>query len=123
MNNQKICFVSGHLDVTDEEFNTHYTPTILEAVQQGAVFVVGDARGADLLFQRFAAAHALSVTVFHLFEAPRHNAAGSPTRGGFASDQERDAAMTLASTEDIAWVRPGREKSGTAKNLARRASR
>ncbi len=28
--------------------------------------------------------------------------------------------MTAASTEDLAWVRPGREKSGTAKNLARR---
>jgi hypothetical protein len=32
------------------------------------------------------------------------------------------AAMTPASTFDIAWVRPGRERSGTAKNLLRRAA-
>jgi hypothetical protein len=29
-------------------------------------------------------------------------------------------ACFVASDEDIAWVRPGREKSGTAKNLKRR---
>ena len=28
--------------------------------------------------------------------------------------------MTNASTDDIAWVRPGKENSGTAQNLARR---
>jgi hypothetical protein len=30
--------------------------------------------------------------------------------------------MTAASAFDIAWVRPGRERSGTAMNLLRRAS-
>jgi hypothetical protein len=60
------------------------------------------------------------VTVFHMFTAPRNNVGGFPTRAGFASDRERDEAMTAASTADIAWVRPGREKSGTAKSLARR---
>ena len=121
MNKPKRFFVSGHLDLTDEEFNTHYASAILEAAaQEGAAFVVGDARGADLLFQTFAAKHALSVTVFHMFEAPRHNVGAFPTQGGFASDNERDAAMTHASTKDIAWVKPGREKSGTAKNLSRK---
>jgi len=43
-----------------------------------------------------------------------------PPMGGFTTDDERDAAMTMASDADIAWVRPGRKKSGTAKNLARR---
>lgn len=33
----------------------------------------------------------------------------------------RDEALTAASTFDIAWVRPGRERSGTARNLQRRA--
>ena len=36
------------------------------------------------------------------------------------SDEERDLAMSCASTDDIAWVRSGREKSGTAKNINRR---
>ena len=43
--------------------------------------------------------------------------------GGFGSDQERDSAMTGNTDEDIAWIRPGRERSGTAKNLMRRARR
>lgn len=45
---------------------------------------------------------------------------GFKTVGGFESDRVRDEAMTAASDADIAWVRPGREKSGTAKNLKRR---
>ena len=80
------------------------------------------------------------VTVFHMLERPRHligTGAGShdaataaradlsggfPLRGGFRSDEERDAAMTAASDKDVAWVRPERSKrrSGTAKNLERR---
>jgi hypothetical protein len=115
-----IVFVSGHLDVTPDEFNTHYIPKIQSAVERGAHFIVGDARGADFLFQQYAAKNNLNVTVFHMFQSPRNNAGSSPTKGGFASDEERDTAMTHSSTEDIAWIRPGREKSGTAKNLARR---
>ena len=55
-----------------------------------------------------------------MFESPRHNA-GFPTESGFQSDEERDIAMTYNSDRDIAWVRKGREKSGTQKNLDRRS--
>lgn len=116
----RVAFISGHLDLTDEEFALHYAPAIAEAHAGGWRFVVGDARGADLLFQRHAQAHGLAVTVFHMFAGPRHNVGGFPTVGGFTSDGARDAAMTAASSRDIAWVRPGRERSGTARNLQRR---
>lgn len=118
----RTCFISGHIDLTEEEFALHYAPRITAAAEAGASFVVGDARGADAMGQAFLAEIGLSaerVTVFHMFVAPRCNA-GFPLRGGFTRDDERDAAMTAASSEDIAWVRPGRERSGTAKNLARR---
>ncbi len=116
----KIGFVSGHLDLSEDEFATHYVPSIAEAVARGCSFVVGDARGADLLFQRYAQAQGLSVTVFHMFAGPRNNVGGFPVVGGFATDAARDEAMTAASGFDVAWVRPGRERSGTAKNLKRR---
>lgn len=117
----RIVFVSGHLDVSDAEFAEHYAPALERALAAGAAFVVGDARGADRMAQRWLSEHrALVVVVFHMFESPRFNEGGFLLRGGFRSDDERDAAMTSASTEDLAWVRPGREKSGTAKNLARR---
>ena len=117
-------FASGHLDLTFDEFQVHYVPQLKNLLPDDKL-VVGDARGADLLVQQFIGLflpHA-NVTVFHMFDAPRNNPTGFKTVGGFTSDKERDEAMTAASDHDIAWVRPGRETSGTAKNLQRRADR
>jgi hypothetical protein len=60
-----------------------------------------------------------AVYVCHMFDNPRVNL-GHAEIGGFKSDEDRDAYMTTHTDEDIAWVRPGREKSGTARNLERR---
>lgn len=142
-------FVSGHLDLTKEEFERHYAPAIEHAHAEGASFVVGDARGCDFMAQRLL--HGLEagqdrstgrVRVFHMLARPRHSfgsgygsndpnlpkeqwtgrRGGFALVGGFTSDEDRDAAMTQASTHDIAWVRPTKDKrnSGTAKNLRRR---
>jgi hypothetical protein len=113
-------FISGHLDLTAEEFAEHYQPQLDAALAEGAAFVVGDARGADALAQAYLSGKTTHVTVYHMFERPRHNLGAFPTCGGFSSDTERDQAMTSASTDDLAWVRPGRERSGTARNLQRR---
>jgi len=126
MSKENVGFVSGHLDLSEEEFAAHYVPQIDAArarwCSPGLSFVVGDARGADLLFQRYAQAQGLSVTVFHMFAGPRNNVGGFPVVGGFATDAARDEAMTAASGFDVAWVRSGRERSGTARNLQRRGS-
>lgn len=114
-----IHFVSGHLDVTQAEFDEHYAPRLNAAIQAGDAFVVGDAKGLDAMAQAYLDSRA-KVTVFHMYEAPRHARTGFRTVGGFTSDRLRDEAMTAASDADIAWVRPGREKSGTNKNLKRR---
>lgn len=114
-----VYFISGHLDTTKEEFFEHYVPAIERARENGCSFVVGDARGTDTFAQEFLKDYQ-NVTVYHMFDSPRNNVGNHPTAGGFKSDRERDEAMTFASTYDIAWVRPGREKSGTAKNLKRR---
>ena len=117
-------FISGHLDLAQEEFDLYYKPQILNLLYRKLFqgedinFVVGDAMGADLLAQK-CLEDCADVTVYHMFEAPR-NCLHAKTMGGFKSDKERDEAMTMSSNEDIAWVRPGREKSGTAKNLKRR---
>lgn len=114
-------FVSGHVDLTLEEFREHYVPRIAAALAEDSAFVVGDAAGCDLMAQLYLwDARALSVQVFHMLDRPRNNVGGFATIGGFQSDEDRDAAMTEASNADIAWVRPGRANSGTAANLSRR---
>jgi hypothetical protein len=114
--------MSGHLDLTPQEFEEHYKPLIDQAIAEGCDFIVADARGTDAMTQEYLASHAgaFKVTVYHMFDSPRNNRGNFPTQGGYPSDDERDTAMTAASDFDIAWVRPGREKSGTARNIARR---
>lgn len=119
----RIVFVSGHLDLTKEEFEEHYVPRLRKAVDNGARFVVGDAAGADSMTQQWLVendSRGGKCHVFHMLEKPRYCAAIFSSFGGYTSDEERDSVMTKSSTEDIAWVRRGREKSGTAKNLKRR---
>jgi hypothetical protein len=115
-------FVSGHLDLTREEFDAHYVPALVETLQRDALatFVVGDARGADLMAQEWLFQAGVPVTVYHMLTSPRNNPHGFQTCGGFETDDDRDHAMTAASDRDIAWVRPGRERSGTRRNIVRR---
>ncbi|MGD1904029.1 MAG: hypothetical protein ACFB9N_17525 [Geitlerinemataceae cyanobacterium] len=121
MAEQIVHFISGHLSLTPEEFETHYRSTIDRALANGDAFVVGDARGSDTMAQVYLSGKTEAVVVYHMFDRPRNNSAGFPTRGGFTSDAERDAQMTRDSERDIAWVRPGRERSGTQQNLDRRS--
>ena len=115
-----IHFISGHLSLTKEEFDAHYKPFLDAAVEANHSFVVGDAQGADKMSQDYLFSKTGKVVVFHMFRSPRHNA-GFPTEGGFQTDEVRDTALTNESDGDIAWVRKGREQSGTQKNLDRRA--
>ena len=42
------------------------------------------------------------------------------TVGGFENDIDRDSAMTKNSNYDVAYIRKGKEDSGTAQNILRR---
>ena len=112
-------FISGHLDLSEKEFEEHYKLAIDEALKRGESFVIGDARGADTLAQNYLLGKTNAVIVYHMFASPRNNA-GFTTFGGFQTDEARDEKVTLDSDCDIAWVRPGREDSGTQRNISRR---
>lgn len=61
------------------------------------------------------------IVVYHMLEKPRYLAIDDMfTEGGYTSDVERDEAMTEASDCDIAFIRKGKEASGTAQNILRR---
>jgi hypothetical protein len=123
----KTYFISGHRNVTPEEFEKHYAGRIREAVKSGAVFVVGDYYGVDTMAQQLLKdLDAEHVTVYHMFDLPRNNVGCFPMSGGFTSDVARDEAMTRISDEDILWVRPEVKQdvcgklSGTEENEIRR---
>jgi hypothetical protein len=118
-------FISGHRKITKKEFETHYVPILNVLMENGDKFVVGDSHGVDHMAQKYLKQNGYpdsKITVYHMFDKP-NCCESTNTVGGFKSDEERDNAMTLASTIDIAWVRPGKEESGTAQNLARRQKR
>ena len=120
-------FISGHRDITEEEFERNYK-LALEDVVNGVPdcrFVVGDYYGADIMAQDYLVDVLLvdpdRITVYHMLDAPRNiNPKIKNTVGGFESDRERDAAMTAASSADIAFVRDNTKISGTAENILRR---
>lgn len=140
----KVYFVSGHIDLTEEEFEEQYVPTLELALKSDSSrFVLGDASGADVMTHRYLHEHGVGkerVTVYHKGANCNERCAPYPygfrTRGGFASHPEKDAQMTKESQRDIAWVRPkelhrafleaqGKQYdpnyvTGTEKNLQRR---
>ena len=130
-----VYFISGHRDITKEEFEKHYVGKIKSVIQEEmddmicdtrAYFVVGDYYGVDIMAQDWLCENGFAdkVTVYHMFEKPRNiNPLITHIKGGYESDEERDSAMTNDSDFDIAFVRNGKWKdSGTAINIRRRIS-
>lgn len=122
-----IYFVSGHRDITREEFETYYIPKLEEAIcTDSAEFVVGDYEGVDKMAMDYLASHSCCLTIYHMFDSPRNIPTYTPLsvyityRGGFKTDEERDSAMTLVSDIDIAFIRKNKWDSGTAQNIKRR---
>jgi hypothetical protein len=122
---KQIFFISGHRDVTQEEFDTYYSPILDKLLDnENNEFVIGDYNGVDTMAQQFINDYNINpkrVTIYHMFDKPRNLINENfNTKGGFKTDEERDSAMTNVSTQDVAWIRKGKEKSGTAQNILRR---
>lgn len=121
-----IYFISGHRDLTQDQFDSLYVPEIskVENEDPEAKFVVGDYYGADEMAQTWLSRcleDKSRVTVYHMFDHPRiYVDPGFNSKGGFKTDVERDSAMTDISDLDIAFIGKGRWTSGTAQNILRR---
>ena len=124
---EDVYFISGHRDVTEEEFSLNYEPVIDAVLNKNpnSLFVIGDYYGVDIMAQNYLLdtleIQPEHVFVYHMFDKPRNaNPKVVNFCKGFQSDEERDAAMTAASTDDIAFVRDHTKLSGTAQNILRR---
>lgn len=126
-------FISGHRDLSQEDFDKYYVPAIEEVLHGdlGWDFIVGDCEGADLMAQEYLLRRGECFTVYHTGDKPRNfvlpdsteeelDRRGISLRGGFNDDIEKDEAMTKDSEVDIAFIGKGRWTSGTAQNILRR---
>lgn len=125
-------FISGHTDLTYDEFIKRYKDRIDRAVSEGASFVIGDAPGVDTYTNMYLSDKWLDLVVYHIGTEPKNNPGNFPTCGGFKNHDDKDAAMTNVSDEDILYIRSIAEQqaiygekykyrvSGTEKNKIRR---
>ena len=147
--NKKTYFVSGHLDLTDSEFKDQYVPLLLEIYGTECTFVMGNAPGADTKTLRWLlndakiepsriSIYAYSKNVKKLeqdIQLFKKLGVQIVLDAAWQSATDRDAAMTRASTHDIAWVRSKEEQqkllgkkydpnwiTGTQANLIRRTT-
>lgn len=126
----RVHFISGHGNLTFDEWLQYYKPLIDIALLNNEGFILADFKGCDVITMEYLKDKTSDVLVCHCYEKPRYFpdtlnllSATWQLKGGFLSDSDRDEYMTLNSDTDIAWVRLGREKSGTAKNIKRRLKR
>lgn len=134
MNNPTV-FISGHLDISKEEWRQHYKDEIDNAIKNGYDFVIGDSRGTDKISAEYLRTkNVMNVTIYYTYNKPINNL-GYNLIGNFKSHTDRDSRMTQDSTRDIAWVRSKESSkklygkkyrsnrvSGTQKNINRRNS-
>jgi hypothetical protein len=124
-----VYFISGHRDLTDAEFEYYYIPMLMKIINENedACFVIGDCRGCDIMAQNFLVDvinfDVNKITVFCVDNKPEFiNDKIVNICGDFASHEEKDIAMTKASSIDVALVRDWKLLSGTAQNILRRNS-
>ena len=118
-------FVSGHRDLTMEEFDRHYVYQLDRVLADDpyAEFVVGDWEGCDTIFVKYMEEYYTDVRIhiFYVFSSRIKEGEFNEYRfHECKSYDDCDASMTRHSNFDITWVRPGKEDSHTAKNIKRR---
>ena len=124
---ERVVFVSGHLDVTADEFAAHYPPVLASMINEGVrSFILGGGCGVDAMAQDWLARHPksgqLHITVYDKKLENNVRFSGVHHCNGFTSYPARDEIMTERSTEDLAFIRDrGGMGSGTFQNVLRRA--
>lgn len=139
--NRKI-FISGHCNLTHEEFNEHYKSKLDDILNNPIHnILVGNAGGADTLCLEYLLRNNYPKDLITIYFYNPYNSSIKKYDtlnlvDGFTSYTKRDAEMTKLSTEDLLWIRSDEEnkimienmglvykkgrKSGTELNLIRR---
>lgn len=133
-----VYFISGHKDLTEQEFNEIYVPKIenVLAIDDSPVFIMGDNDGVDTYAMDYLFSHRLEPKMYictissipqnlpedyiKFFKDNPEVVTNFGIISMFKSNIERDIYMTKHSDFDIAYVKNDRWNSGTAQNIRRR---
>ncbi|MEM9983110.1 MAG: hypothetical protein AAF734_11485 [Bacteroidota bacterium] len=122
----KQLYIFGNGNITWENFQAYYLPTLTSIDYHTTYFHVCDFKGADTLAMEFLKMYTGKVTLYHIGERPRYLPDKYKTKvsqwqlaGGYTSDEERDRAAIEACTHYLAIDFNSKEKSlsGTQKNI------
>lgn len=94
-------------DLKNRSKNIYFKQKIDEALKDdNSTFIIGDAKGCDLMTQKYLNNKTKNIIIYHMFNKPRNNPFNFQTVGSFSNDEERDDTMTKNSDIDILWIRP-----------------
>ncbi len=117
---QRVYFISGHEDLTVDEFNTHYSRRIKRSNSDfpDCLYIIGAAAGTDRMSHDYL--RTIGVDPNRVIIYYKHDGFHNPHRYRVHIKAEYDTVMTGASTHDITWVRPGSDRTSVQRNIARR---
>lgn len=111
--------ISGHLELSDENFIKYYVPEINKYIDLQYGFVIGGAKGVDLMAQEYLLKFPnITVTIYDIANRDNRIDKRYNHKNSYKNFTDADIAMTNDSTVDIAFIT--RKESGTARNLLRR---
>lgn len=112
-----IYFISGHRDLTQEEFDANYVPAMEDAIDNGSAtwedceFIVGDCKGCDEMAAKWIANYirensdycddcACSLTIYHMFSEPRFRIGTQGSDGHWYLDMRDTWSADLEDEDD-----------------------
>lgn len=107
-------FISGHRDITPEEFEKFYVPAIVDVIDtcnDDCEFVVGDCRGCDEMAANFIANYIkentddaecppCTLSIYHMFSEPRFRVGVAGPDGYYHVDMVDDLNANLCDDDD-----------------------
>lgn len=114
-------FISGHKDLTQEEFEQYYIPLINQGMYNNVKFYISNYQNCDrFCYDYFEKCEYYNVEIcFNRLGFSKINDKFIKAVG-FKSDEEILIYMTEHTDKDIAWVRNENQLTTTAKNILRR---
>lgn len=124
-NEYKSIFISGNNDLSEKQFIQYYLPIITELIKDDNIyFNISDDDGCSEMTQILLNSNIKNknkVSVYCIGDTPKHYVSDRfLCFSGFKTMEERNAAMTFASTTDLHVIIPGKGNSAVKDNLCRR---